>query len=190
VSKRQTRGRPSKVDQLPEEVKDALNKLLRDGRHTQQDILEHINKLLPEDDHLSRSGLNRYATRMEAVGARLKETREVANVWMARFGDEPTSDVLQLVVEMCQGALFKYALKASEGDDDQLFDPDAMKDVTLSIQRLARAAEMNAKREKEIRTAFAEQAAEEAATSAREAGLTDEGARAIRDKILGIADGR
>lgn len=187
MTKRKTRGRPSKVEQLPAEIQDRLNKLLRDGRHTQQDILDHINKLLPEDDHLSRSGLNRYATRMETVGAKLRETREVANVWMARFGDEPTSDVLQLVVEMCQGALFKYALKASEGDDETLFDPDAMKDVTLSIQRLAKAAEMNAKREKEIRKAFAEQAANEADELAKEAGLSAEAVQTIKSRILGIA---
>lgn len=187
MAERKTRGRPSKVDMLPEDVKSALNKMLRDGKHTQQDILDAVNRHLSEDDQLSRSGLNRYATRMESVGAKLRETREVANVWMARFGDEPTSDVLQLVVEMCQGALFKYALKASEGDDDSLFDPDSMKDVTLSIQRLAKAAEMNAKREKEIRKAFAEQAANEAESEAKEAGLSAEAAELIRNKILGIA---
>jgi hypothetical protein len=186
MSQKKTRGRPSKVDQLPAEVQDTLHKLLRDGRHTQQDILDHINKLLPQEDQLSRSGLNRYATRMETVGAKLRETREVANVWMARFGDEPTSDVLQLVVEMCQGALFKYALKASEGDDESLFDPDAMKDVTLSIQRLAKAAEMNAKREKEIRKAFAEKAADEADQVAKEAGLSAEAVQTIKNRILGI----
>lgn len=187
MSERKTRGRPSKVDMLPDDVKDALNKMLREGKHTQQEILDAINQHLGDEEQLSRSGLNRYATRMESVGAKLRETREVANVWMARFGDEPTSDVLQLVVEMCQGALFKYALKASEADDSELFDPDAMKDVTLSIQRLAKAAEMNMKREKEIRKAFAEQAADEADTVAREAGLSADAAKEIRNKILGIA---
>lgn len=184
---RKTRGRPSKIDQLPDEVRDVLNKLLRDGRHTQQQILDHINQLLPNREQVSRSGLNRYATRMESVGAKLRETREIANVWMARFGDEPTSDVLQLVVEMMQGALFKYALKTSEAEDDDLFDPEEMKDVTLSIQRLAKSAEMNAKREKEIRKAFAEQAASEADQVAKEAGLSAEAVQTIKNRILGIA---
>ncbi|MFZ5653182.1 MAG: DUF3486 family protein [Pseudomonadota bacterium] len=185
MGERRTRGRPSRVDQLAPEVRQTLDRLLRDGRHTQQEILDHINRLA--EAPLSRSGLNRYATRMETVGAKLRETREVANAWMARFGDEPASDVLQLVVEMMQGALFKYALKASETDDDELFDPALMKDVTLSIQRLARSAEMNTKREKEIRKAFAEQAVEQAEAAAHEQGLSAEAVQRIKDKILGIA---
>ncbi len=189
---RRTRGRPSKVEQLPADIKATLDKLLRNGRHTQQDILEHINKLLPDgEDPISRSGLNRYATRMESVGAKLRETREVANVWMARFGDEPGSDVLQLLVEMCQSALFNYLIKGEgEGSGDgELFDPGEMKEITLSIQRLAASAERNMKREREIRKAFAEQAADEAESIGREQGLTAEAVQTIKSKILGLGNG-
>lgn len=67
-----TRGRPSKVDLLPQHIKDELNKLLRDKSMTQQDIRAAINELIDEhglsdDMKLSRTGLNRYATRMEDV---------------------------------------------------------------------------------------------------------------------------
>jgi hypothetical protein len=187
MAERRTRGRPSKVEKLPDNIKQALDKLLRDGSRTQQEILDHINKLLPEDDQLSRSGLNRYSTRMESVGAKLRETREIANAWMARFGDEPTSDVMQLVTEMMQGVLFKISLKAAEAADDELIDPEEMKDIALAIQRLSRAAEMNAKREQQIRKAFADQAATETEKVAKEAGLSAEAVQTIKNKILGIA---
>lgn len=187
MSTRKTRGRPSKVDQLPDSIKDVLHKLLREKRHTQEEILGHINQLLPKDDQLSRSGLNRFATRMEGVGAKLRETREIANVWMNRFGDEPGSDVLQLLVEMCQGALFKHLLSSTEGDDDELFNASEMKEITLSIQRLAASAERNMKREKEIRKAFAEQVASETDAVAKEQGLSAEAVQTIKNRILGIA---
>ena len=74
---KQTRGRPSKVDLLPQAIKDELRKLLRDKSMTQQDIRVAINELI--DEHglsdgmkLSRTGLNRYATRMEDVGAKIR----------------------------------------------------------------------------------------------------------------------
>ena len=94
MTERKTRGRPSKVDMLPAELKAMLDKLLRESKHTQLDILEQINQHLAPDEQLSRSGFNRYSTRMESVGAKLRETREIANVWMARFGDDQGSDVL------------------------------------------------------------------------------------------------
>lgn len=183
------KNRPSRIHQLPPELKEALDRLLREGRHTQQQILDHVNKLLPQgEEPISYSGLNRYAVRMSAVGARLRETREVAQVWTAKFGDEPTSDVLQLVVEMVQSSLFRFAMRQEEsGDDEDVVDAEQLKDVALAIQRLAAASALNAKRQKEIRLAVAEQAANEAETVGREQGLSAEAVRTIKQKILGIA---
>jgi hypothetical protein len=70
---KQTRGRPSKIDLLPDGVRDQLHQMLREKRHTQEEIREAINELidghnLPEDMKLSRTGLNRYASRMEEFG--------------------------------------------------------------------------------------------------------------------------
>ncbi|HDS5048664.1 TPA: DUF3486 family protein, partial [Klebsiella pneumoniae] len=49
-----TRGRPSKIDLLPDGVRDQLHQMLREKRHTQEEIREAINELidshnLPED---------------------------------------------------------------------------------------------------------------------------------------------
>ncbi len=67
---RPTRGRLSKVDLLPDSIREQLHQMLREKRHTQEEIREAINALidehnLPEEMQLSRTGLNRYAIRME-----------------------------------------------------------------------------------------------------------------------------
>ncbi|KFB90670.1 hypothetical protein GTGU_04816, partial [Trabulsiella guamensis ATCC 49490] len=59
TNERQTRGRPSKIDLLPESIRDQLHQMLRDKRHTQEEIRDAINELidshnLPEDMQLSR----------------------------------------------------------------------------------------------------------------------------------------
>ena len=46
---------------------------------------------------------------------------------------------------------------------------------------------MNAKREQQIRKAFADQAATETEKVAKEAGLSAEAVQTIKNKILGIA---
>ncbi|HEJ7949045.1 TPA: DUF3486 family protein, partial [Serratia liquefaciens] len=43
-----TRGRPSKIDLLPEGIRDALHGMLRDKRHTQEQIREAINELIDQ----------------------------------------------------------------------------------------------------------------------------------------------
>ncbi|WP_144204538.1 phage protein Gp27 family protein, partial [Shewanella sp. KCT] len=86
-----TRGRRSKVDLLPDDIRKRLDSGLRDGSITQAELLEEVNALikaagLPEEQQLSRAGINRYATKMEAVGKSLREMREITQVWTAELG--------------------------------------------------------------------------------------------------------
>ena len=184
---RKTRGRPSRVDKLPPAVKIQVDKDLREGKKTQKDIVEEANETLENNQKISLSGFNRYATTMESVGAKLRETREIANVWMARFGDDQDSDVLQLVVEMMQSAVFKVALKASDGDEDELLDPKMLADLSLAVQRLSKSAETNIKREQAIRKELVEEAAASVDAIASQSGMSKETIDNLKKEILGVA---
>ncbi len=74
---RPTRGPPSRIQQLPLEIKAKLDELLRAGV-TQTQILTQLAPLLEAcgERPLSYSSLNRYATRMESVGRRIREMRD------------------------------------------------------------------------------------------------------------------
>jgi hypothetical protein len=183
-----TRGRRSKVDLLPESIRKHLDKGLRDGSITQLELLDEINQLinatgLPDDLQLSRTGLNRYATKMEAVGKSLREMREITQVWTAELGDKPTGEVTKLILEMARSQLFKALLN----EDDQAADVGMIKDAMLAVQRLESAAMASHKREKEIRTAFANEAANAAEKVAKSAGLTKDAVSLLKREILGIA---
>ena len=185
-----TRGRRSKIQMLPEDVKQELDAMLRDGRLQQQEVLDLINQAienagLSDDQKLSRSGLNRYATRMEEIGAKIRQAREVAEVWTAKLGTAPTSDVGKLLQDMVRTLAFDTSMAMSEGDEPM--EPKALSQLALAIQRVEQAAMTSHKREKEIRTAFAEEAADTAEKVAKQAGLTSEAAATIRREILGIA---
>lgn len=192
---KQTRGRPSKVDLLPESIRSELHTLLRDKRYTQQEIRTAINELIDEsglskDMKLSRTGLNRYASRMETVGAKIRQSREIAEVWTSKLGDAPESDAGKLVQEIVKTLAFDVGMSMTEQEltneaQTQKF-VKTLNQLALLSARIEQSSMLTLKREKEIRTAFAAEAATRAEKIAKQAGLSAETATAIKQQILGI----
>ena len=187
---RPTRGRLSKVDLLPDSIREQLHQMLREKRHTQEEIREAINALidehnLPEEMQLSRTGLNRYASRMEKVGAKIRASREMAEVWAAKLGSAPTSDVGKLLMEFVKTLAFETSMSMAE--DDKPVAPKALGQLALVAQRLEAAAMTSHKREKAIRDAFAQEMAEKTEELVRTGGLSGGAADTIKRDILGIS---
>ncbi|HFJ1183282.1 TPA: DUF3486 family protein [Salmonella enterica] len=187
---RPTRGRLSKVDLLPDSIREQLHQMLREKRHTQEEIREAINALidehnLPEDMQLSRTGLNRYAIRMEKVGAKIRASREMAEVWAAKLGSAPTSDVGKLLMEFVKTLAFETSMSMAE--EEKPIAPKALGQLALVAQRLEAAAMTSHKREKAIRDAFAQEMAEKTEELVRTGGLSGGAADTIKREILGIS---
>ncbi|MWS89723.1 DUF3486 family protein [Escherichia coli] len=187
---RPTRGRLSKVDLLPDSIREQLHQMLREKRHTQEEIREAINALidehnLPEEMQLSRTGLNRYAIRMEKVGAKIRASREMAEVWAAKLGSAPTSDVGKLLMEFVKTLAFETSMSMAE--DDKPVAPKALGQLALVAQRLEAAAMTSHKREKAIRDVFAQEMAEKTEELVRTGGLSGGAADTIKREILGIS---
>ncbi len=187
---RPTRGRLSKVDLLPDSIREQLHQMLREKRHTQEDIREAINALidehnLPEEMQLSRTGLNRYASRMEKVGAKIRASREMAEVWAAKLGSAPVSDVGRLLMEFVKTLAFETSMSMAE--EDKPVAPKALGQLALVAQRLEAAAMTSHKREKAIRDAFAQEMAEKTEELVRTGGLSGGAADTIKRDILGIS---
>lgn len=180
-----TRGRASKVDLLPDELKDQLHALLRDKANTQLDVLEAINELIEQhglDDELklSRSGLNRYATSMESVGKRIAEAREISKQWVEQLGSESESQVSSVTIEMLRSIVFDISMKATEAGK---MDSADLKNLTLSVARLENAAAVSQKRIIEARKEFAEEVAANVESVAVEKGMSKEHVDLIRSII-------
>lgn len=184
------KNRRSKVELLPADIRDQLNRMIRDGEMQQIEIVEVINQLitakgLPEDQQLSKSGFNRYAKRMEDIGAKIRQSREVAEVWTTKLGNAPTSEVGKLLQEVVRTLAFETSMNMAENDKPA--EPKAISQLALAIQRVEQAAMTSHKRETEIRKAFASEAADAAEKVATQQGLTAEGVAALKREILGIA---
>ncbi|OPX57061.1 Protein of unknown function [Oceanospirillum multiglobuliferum] len=194
TDRKQKRGRRSKVQLLPEELKAQLDAMLRDGRLQQIEILDLINQRiedqgLAEDDKLTRSGLSRYASRMEAAAARIRQGREIAEVWTAKLGDKPTSDAGKLLREAVTTMAFETsAHMLNTSDESTPVEPKVLGQLALVSQRIEQASMMGIKREKEIRKAFAEEAANAVSEELRgQDGMSEQLEARIRKVLLGKA---
>ena len=186
-------NRKSKIDLLPPEIRQTLNAFIRSGDMMQKDILKAVHEMcdeagLPSVAKPGRTSFNRYAQRMEETGQRLRQSREVAEVWTAKLGDAPTSDVGKLLQEFVRTMAFETSMHMmDESNEGKAIPPKALAQLALVIQRIEQASMISHKVEKEIRAAFAKEVADQTEKIMKKAGITSDTVADIKKEILGIA---
>jgi len=184
---KQPKKQQSSIDRLPPEIREKLQELLRDPRVTQMDATRKINKILEAEGHeekLSKSSVNRYDLRMRSVGENLRQSREMAEMWIDKLGSAPQGQVGNLVNEILRTLSFDITLILQEGGIDAENAPavvDMLKGLSLTTQRLEKAANLNLEREKEIRKQALEEAASKVEKTAKKQGVTPETIEKIRE---------
>jgi hypothetical protein len=172
-----TKHQQSSIDRLPADVREQLHALLRDPRVTQLDATRRINEILAADGaeglRLSKSAVNRYAVRMEEVGAKLRQSREIAQMWIGKLGAEPAGEVGKLLNEIVRSLAFTAAMRASEADE--AIDVRDLKNLAIAVHRLEQAAEKNAAVETKIREAERQRVIERVEQAVAEAGQAEGG---------------
>ena len=90
---------------------------------------------------LSKTGLNRYASRMEKVGAKIRQAREVAEVWTKQFGEMPQTDIGKTVIELVKHLAFEMSSQFAENG---IAEPKELAMLATTVQRLEAAASAKA----------------------------------------------
>ena len=188
-----TKNTKSKIQQLPADIRSQLAAMLRSGDMSQKAILAEVNQLileagLPPEEQISRTGLNRYSKQVEAAGSRIAKAREMAEVLTSKLGDAPTSQIGNLMAENMKTMAWETSMALMEATEDgEMIDIKQFNQLALAYQRISQSSILNQKLEKEIRAAFAAEAANAAEKIVKSAGLTAETAAQIKQQILGIA---
>jgi polyhydroxyalkanoate synthesis regulator phasin len=187
TTEKKPRNRKSRIKLLPKSIKEELDRLIREGRMTQTQILDQVNQLCDAhgEDPISQSGMSRYSKQMDEMGQQIRELREVSAVWVAKLGDAPTSDVGKMLLESVRTLAADVIMEMRT--DRGKIEPKALNQLALVMQRVEQAAMTSHKREKEIRTAFADEAAEKAEEAMTNQGMTASTIETIKKEILGIA---
>jgi len=179
-------ARRSTIDRLPPDILAKLQELLRDPRMAQLDATVRINAILEErgEKPISKSALNRYSMRMEEVGSKLRQSREVAAMWIGKLGAEPQGEVGKLLNEIVRNLAFDTAMQLSEGEEP--VPPKLIKELSIAVERLEKAADLNVKREQEIKDQARKESADIAETVAKQGGLSNDSVQELRRAILGV----
>jgi len=180
-------GQKSTIDLLPPEVRDKLNELLRSPAYTQKQVRDILNVFLVEigeEPVMTERIVNRYAAKMDKVGARLKQSRAVADLWIGKLGSEPQGQVGQLLNEVVRNLAFDTAIKLSESDEEMV-EPKLIKELAQAIKDLEKAATDNEKRAAEIRRKAREEAAAELTQELKSDGISEELEASIKRILLG-----
>lgn len=174
----------SSIEQLPPDILQQLQALLRDPRVTQLDATHKINKILSEqgEEPVSKSAVNRYSMKMDKIGAKLTQSRQIAEMWIGKLGNEPSGQVGKLLNEVVRNLAFDTAMSMAE--DEEPADPKLIKELAMAIEKLENAASINEKRDAQIRQQAKEEAAKVAEQTAKAHGLDAEFAQFLREKVL------
>jgi uncharacterized protein YukE len=185
--------RPSKIDQLPPEIREAIGRL-RDHGKTIDQILDHLRALEVE---VSRSALGRHIQDMDRVGERLRRSRAVSEALVRQLGDAPESKTARLNIEMMHSFVFDFLASAEEAEGDQgaaakalMRDPKAVAQFAEAVQRLTQASRTNAdfvaKVEERAELRAKRDAMKAVETVAKDKGLTADTLDAIKAGIFGV----
>lgn len=182
-------SRPSSVDRLPDEVKAEIGRLRGNG-HTIDEILAALREL--DGVEVSRSALGRHIKGMEAIGRKLRQSRDVAEAMVRQLGDAPASKTAQLNIQLVHSALLDFMMQepGAGGDGDaEGIDADALMKLAKALDHLTRSSKSDADyvRQVEQRAEMRAQkaAADTAVVVARQQGLSKDTIAAIRAGILG-----
>lgn len=188
-------ARRSSVDALPHEIREWIMRLREQGATFDQ-ILAKLREL----DTLtvpvpSRSALHRHVQEAERVREMVARQRMIAETMVKELGEVDDSRVARGNVAMLHSILTRVQVAAlnaaEEGDDADLkMTPGEIMQLAKAIDHLGKAARDDVARTVTIEKRALEQVRREATRAveavARERGMSDETADAIKSKILGI----
>lgn len=156
---------PSTIDRLPPEIKCQLREWLQDPRLTQLQVTARTNELLEElgvPDRVTKSSVNRAAQRWSKVDSRIRQQREVSEMFIAKVGAAPQGQSGLMINEILRTLAYDLTEKLIDIDleDTETNLPaviDQVKALALTMQRLESAATNNVKREAEIKRQLIDQ---------------------------------
>lgn len=177
-------GRKSSIASLPREVLERLNFMISEGALTLDDLTAWLEK---QGHERSRSAIGRHARKVEKLGARLRQSRELVQGLGREIGEIPEGKAGRLLVEGLRTFVFDLLEKLDDENAKQL-SPQDFHFIARTLKDLASAARLDQDFEEKIRQRVKmeerEHAAAAAETAATDAGLSAEAIREIRAKVM------
>lgn len=179
-------GRRGSVELLPRAVREWLDRSLMEGNFSGYQALE--DALRERGCQVSKSAIHRYGQKIERRFAAIKASTEAARMLTEGSSDDRDARS-EAIIALVQTELFETIVNLQEAEDaqDQAERVKLLSNAATNIATLSRASVNLKQFQASVRAEERKLAASTAANEARAAGLSDEAAQIIRQKILGVA---
>ena len=122
-------GRKSTIKRLEPEARKYLEKLLREDRHTLDELLAAMREQFPAAE-VSRSAIHRHRVGFEEFMKGMREQQAIASVVVAELGENPDDKLGALLVQTITTLTNQVAMQTAGGEDVDV----------ETVRKLARAA--------------------------------------------------
>lgn len=183
-------GQKSSIDKLAPELRSRLIELLQNPAVTQKEIVELINAEAGENV-VSKSSVNRYKLRMDKFAAKTREAREVADIYIEKYGTENRNKLGKVANEYIRLMVFDLITELENlKDNGGEVKPEELSEIIYKVSRaikeLEQADKLNAQREAEIKSEAMKEAAEKVETVCKQKGVSKESMDMILREVFNI----
>ena len=176
-------GQKSTVALIDDEVKAELDRMIRDGRATIDEMVHYLEERLGEDAP-SRSAVGRYKKNVEEGFEGFRATQDIARVLAKTIEDEPDSPIAALGQQIF-GTVCLNTANSMIRSGEQV-PADKLMFMGKALESLAKAEKITVDRELKIREKVIREAVEVVEETAKAQGLGEEQVQFWREKVLGI----
>lgn len=189
------RGRLNSIQLLPKECSDiviwAAGELQANNRPQQEIYRDFVGKLEERQRESrgeldiripSKSSFNRYSVDLDATTREMNEAREMAAAVLAGLDHDDGDYITKFVGEAIKAAVLA-TLRSHKGK----LAPKHLMELASTMRMVAMAQATSASHRQKLEAELAAKTKEAVQTVAKAKGLSDDGAKAILDQILGVS---
>jgi len=182
-------GRKSSIERAPEEVRATIDKLIRQGRFTLDEMRDYVREKHGEAVTPARSSLHRYTVQQEAMLEKMRGIDAAARVVVEELGESPDDRAGALLVQSITTLATDAALRAQlDGEEPSI---EEVRKLARAARDVISARTMSLKErqaiEQQARERLQREQREKLDTLVKTSGLSADTAKTLREQILGIA---
>lgn len=182
-------ARKSAIERGPEEVRATIDRLIRQGRLTLDEMRAYIAEKHGAEHAPSRSGLHRYTVQQEAMLEKMRAIDSAARVVVEELGESPDDRAGALLVQSITTLAVDASMRAqADGEEPSI---EEVRKLARAARDVISARTMSLKERQAIEAHAREKLQREQAAAldkvVKQGGLTADLAKQFREQILGVA---
>jgi hypothetical protein len=184
-------GRKSSIVRSPEAVRESIDKLIRKGQFTLDEIIAFVRERHGEDAVPSRSALGRYSRAQQAMLEKMRDIDAAARVVVEELGESPDDRAGALLMQSITTLATDAAMRAQDREEGKEVSIEEVRKLARAAKDVISARKVNRQEREEISRLAREKLLREQQASlesvARKRGMSQQTVEEIRREILGIA---